>query len=88
MDAHGQAWCRPQNTDPDVVEEPLLDFSSGYVLRALDQFPRQGSKTPWKMRMSYAHDVVALRRGEVDDGGLVFGGTPARASAPSYRAAV
>lgn len=87
MDGHGQTWCRPENSDPDVVEEPLLDFTAGYVLRAVDQFPRQGSKTPWKMRMSYAHDVVALRRGEVDDGGIVFGGTRTRATAPSDRVA-
>ncbi len=83
LDAHGHAWIRPENADPDVTEEPMLDFTAGYVLRALDQFPQQGSKAPWKMRMSYAHDVVALRRGAVDDGAVVFGGTRAAAGAPA-----
>ncbi|MEO8798524.1 MAG: NAD(P)/FAD-dependent oxidoreductase, partial [Polyangiaceae bacterium] len=29
---------------------PLLDVSSGYVQRALDQMPKQGSKAPWYIR--------------------------------------
>lgn len=83
MAAHGYQWCRPENSDPDVEHEPLLDFNAGYVLRAIDAFPAQGSKTPWKMRMSYAHDVVALRRGELDDGSMVFGRAPAPAKVPA-----
>ena len=51
LEAHGQAWCRPQNTDPEVTTVPLLDFQAGYVLRSLDQFPTQGSKTPWKLSL-------------------------------------
>jgi len=37
------------------------------VLRAIDQFPRAGSRAPWRLGMNYAHDVVTLRHGKIDD---------------------
>jgi cation diffusion facilitator CzcD-associated flavoprotein CzcO len=81
MHDRGQAWCRPENNDPEVTEQPLLDFQAGYVLRSAHEFPSQGSKPPWTMRMSYLQDVVALKRGEVDDGVMVFGGSRVAAGA-------
>ncbi len=68
MDEHGRRVAVPENDDPTVEEEPLLDFSAGYVLRSVDQFPKQGSKAPWKLHMSYPRDLVALRHGPVTDG--------------------
>src|ERR1700689_4091791 len=47
MDRHGYAASIPRLDDPSVTPEPLIDFSSGYIHRAIDQFPRQGSKKPW-----------------------------------------
>ncbi len=58
--------------DPDVGEERLLTFSSGYVLRALDTLPKQGDREPWKLRQNYLYDVRSLRHGAVDDGVLRF----------------
>jgi len=58
--------------DPDVAEERLLTFSSGYVLRALDKLPKQGDREPWKLRQNYLYDVRSLRRGDLDDGVLRF----------------
>ncbi len=72
MDAHGYQEFRPVNDDPSVTEAPLLDFSAGYVLRSIDQFPRAGSRQPWRLGMSYAHDVLALRHGRIEDGALRF----------------
>jgi monooxygenase len=71
MDAHGYRRCAPE-IDPTVTEEPLLDFTSGYVLRSLDQFPKQGSKEPWKLRQNYVFDIRAIRRGPIDDGAMRF----------------
>jgi hypothetical protein len=76
MDEHGLRQCVPVNDDPSVEPEPLLDFDAGYVLRSIDQLPRAGSKAPWRLRMNYAVDVVALRFGKVDDGTMRFS-TPA-----------
>jgi cation diffusion facilitator CzcD-associated flavoprotein CzcO len=72
MDAHGYAYATPVRVDPDVREEPFLDFSAGYVLRALDKFPKQGSKRPWRLDQNYLLDAWAIRRDAVDDGAMVF----------------
>ena len=72
MDAHGYRRCMPQVTDPSVTEQPLLDFTSGYVQRSLDRFPKQGSKEPWKLRQNYAFDIRTIRRGAIDDGSMQF----------------
>jgi monooxygenase len=73
MDANGFDHCMPVNDDPTVTEAPLLDFAAGYVLRSIDEFPRAGSRRPWRLGMSYAHDVVTLRHGRIDDGTMRFG---------------
>jgi monooxygenase len=72
MDAHGFRRSVPE-VDSSVTEEPLLDFTSGYVLRSLDRFPKQGSKEPWKLRQNYIFDIRTIRRGPIDDGAMRFG---------------
>jgi cation diffusion facilitator CzcD-associated flavoprotein CzcO len=72
MDAHGYTQSVPEITDPTVTEAPLLDFTSGYVLRSLDKFPKQGSKEPWKLRQNYIFDMRSIRRGPIDDGAMQF----------------
>jgi len=81
MDAHGYDTCVPVNDDPAVTPQPLLDFQAGYVLRSIDDFPRAGSRAPWRLGQSYAHDVVTLRHGKIDDGSMRF----ARAVTPSTK---
>jgi cation diffusion facilitator CzcD-associated flavoprotein CzcO len=72
MDAHGYTKSVPEITDPTVTEAPLLDFTSGYVQRSLDQFPKQGSKEPWRLRQNYVFDLRAIRRGPLEDGAMQF----------------
>lgn len=50
----------------------FLDFSSGYVQRALDRFPRQGQTAPWLITQNYARDIFLMRHGKLEDGALVF----------------
>jgi monooxygenase len=71
MYARGHRQCVPQ-LDPSVLEQPLLSFTSGYVLRSLDQFPKQGSVEPWRLRQNYVFDVRTIRRGPIDDGTMRF----------------
>ena len=71
MDAGGYSSCLPE-ADPSVAEQPLLDFNSGYVLRSLDRFPKQGSREPWKLRQNYVVDIRSIRRGPIEDGTMKF----------------
>src|ERR1700712_4803380 len=79
MDRKGFAACTPRNNDPEVRELPWLDFSSGYVQRAAEVLPKQGSKKPWKLYQNYALDMVTLRFGAVNDGAMEFTKKPAAA---------
>jgi monooxygenase len=72
LDAHGYSQCVPVNDDPTITEVPLLNFDAGYVLRSVHEFPKAGSRAPWQLGMSYAHDLVKLRYGRIDDGALKF----------------
>jgi len=72
MDRHGYKQCMPHNIDPSIEQLPALDFSSGYVQRALPMLPKQGSKRPWRLFQNYAIDIVTLRFGKVDDGVMKY----------------
>jgi monooxygenase len=72
MDEGGYRQCAPHNRDPRVSERPFIDFSSGYVLRSIDKFPKQGSKAPWKLPQNYPMDILNLRFGSVEDGVMEF----------------
>jgi monooxygenase len=72
MDANGYVQATPVNHDPTVTPEPFLDLSSGYVLRSVDQFPKQGSKAPWRLYQNYPRDILMIRRSPIDDGALEF----------------
>ncbi len=80
MDAGGHEICTPGADDPANETRPLLDFAAGYVQRAMDTFPRQGSRAPWQLNMSYGKDVALLRAGPIADDALTFG---ARSAGPA-----
>ena len=77
MDANGHAVAVPRR-DPDEPEQPLIDFNSGYVLRHIGQFPKQGEKPPWRLYQNYARDIVLMRMGSVDDEAMEFRAAPQR----------
>jgi monooxygenase len=72
MDEHGYGYCVARNRDPSITAEPFIDFSSGYILRSIDQFPKQGSKAPWRLYQNYALDILSLRFRPLHDGVLQF----------------
>ncbi|MDQ3368094.1 MAG: NAD(P)/FAD-dependent oxidoreductase [Myxococcota bacterium] len=80
MDEHGHASVRPVR-DPSVGETPLIDFSSSYVQRVIDQFPRQGTESPWRLFQNYALDVWLIKHARVDDPALAFTQRPEAARA-------
>jgi monooxygenase len=79
MERRGHVQCAPHNADPTVEQRPLLDFDAGYVVRALAEMPKAGSKAPWRVYMNYIADLAAISLGRVDDGVMRFTGRAADA---------
>jgi cation diffusion facilitator CzcD-associated flavoprotein CzcO len=86
MQAHGYAQATPQLTDPSVEALPALDLSSGYIQRSVHEFPKQGSKKPWRLYQNYALDIMSLGLGKIEDGTMEL--KPARPRADRTAAAV
>ena len=73
MDAAGYDQVTPTPDSRALsTTKPLLDFSAGYVLRAVDDFPRQGACPPWQLAMNPNVDQAVLRDGAVEDPALRF----------------
>jgi monooxygenase len=67
MDARGYRVATPRAPDPSVETEPFIDLKSGYVLRSLDQLPKQATTRPWRLHQNYAQDIRLLKKGPIDD---------------------
>jgi len=80
MDRKGYAECTPRKHEA-VGTAPWMDFSSGYVTRAMAEFPKQGDKKPWKLYQNYALDLMTLKYGKVEDGVMEFTKRGAKAAA-------
>jgi monooxygenase len=76
MDANGFETVVVEHPGSDVEERPFMDFTPGYVLRSLDELPKQGSRKPWRLNQNYLRDVRLIRRGKIADEGLRFAKTP------------
>jgi cation diffusion facilitator CzcD-associated flavoprotein CzcO/pimeloyl-ACP methyl ester carboxylesterase len=51
----------------DGTQVSLIDLDAGYIRRGASQLPRQGAKTPWRLRQDYLRDFRLLRLGRVTD---------------------
>jgi monooxygenase len=71
MDATGTKVAIARR-DPQVGEIPFLDFTSGYVRRALPLLPKQGARRPWRLYQNYLLDLLTLRFGRIEDGTLTL----------------
>jgi monooxygenase len=71
MDEHGYRQGTPRH-DPNTPTQPFIDLKSGYVLRSLDKFPKQGLRAPWRLYQNYARDILTLRYGAIEDDAMEF----------------
>src|SRR5699024_9062377 len=78
IDAAGYGKWEPVNDDPSITEQPLSEFDAGSIKRSIHEFPRAGSRRPWRLGMNYLQDLLSLRYGRIDDGALRFSGDRAR----------
>ncbi|MFN2426797.1 MAG: flavin-containing monooxygenase [Candidatus Binatia bacterium] len=83
MERFGYAQATPRADDAVMETVPWLDFTSGYVVRAMEKFPRQGTRAPWRLHQNYARDLALLRFGRLEDGVLEFRSREAAAEGSS-----
>lgn len=55
-----------------ITRTPLLNLNSGYIHRSEHEFPKQGSKVPWKLYQNWFLDYYTLRIKSVKDHNLKF----------------
>jgi cation diffusion facilitator CzcD-associated flavoprotein CzcO len=71
MAAGGHQIVTPVAPEPALDSgdlAPLIDLEAGYIRRSIDELPRQGPFTPWRLRQNYLRDLPLMRRGPLTDG--------------------
>ena len=72
MDQKNYKYMVPKVIDEDLETIPLLNLNSGYIHRSENEFPRQGSKLPWRLYQNYFRDFKTLRINKLTDKELQF----------------
>jgi hypothetical protein len=91
MDRIGAVKVVPRWTEPELPDVPFMDLQSGYVLRSVKDFPKQGKEMPWRVHQNYFKDRRTFRAGAASYDGLEFCGRddqPVRTPAEAAPAAV
>jgi hypothetical protein len=83
MDRKGMRQVMPKNSDQTAAAPFVENFSSGYMERALASWPKQGSKSPWRVYQNYLRDAISLRCTSVNDDALEFSNPPQPSSNPA-----
>jgi monooxygenase len=79
MDRKGARQVTPRSGH-EVAAAPFVeDFNPGYIRRAAGNWPKQGSKPPWRVYQNYLRDIWSLKWSPVDNKALEFS-SPAEAS--------
>jgi cation diffusion facilitator CzcD-associated flavoprotein CzcO len=85
LDSKGIASATPRAMEADVGHGNVLSsLTSGYVLRGVDELPRQGRSRLWRVTHAYEVDKALLLDEPIDDGVLEF----AWIEPPAFKAAV
>ncbi len=83
MDRKGYEVAVPRDTENSRGDETILgSLDAGYIKRAEDRLPRQGTHGPWKASQDYLTDVKILRFEPIEDGYLEFDGQRSLAGQP------
>jgi monooxygenase len=82
MKRHGYNRCVPRRRQLDPTGKPFVSLTSDYVLRAVEQLPRQGPGDPWKLKRGYVSDRRSLGR-PIADHILEFSASPEPRGGPS-----
>jgi hypothetical protein len=85
MDQNKVRVAVAKDNENSLGEDTVMGaLDAGYVKRAADRLPRQGTHGPWKAAQNYLADVKVLRFDPIEDGYIEFDGrkTKVRGSEP------
>jgi cation diffusion facilitator CzcD-associated flavoprotein CzcO len=64
--------CSPQADSSTEVDNGFLSLTSGYVTRAQEHMPNQGTKAPWRLYNNYIRDRMQLGWSSLEDSNMKF----------------
>lgn len=76
MDRRGYRVCKPVCDSSKMDSRPLLNLTSGYVLRAAANLPKQAARQPWVIKQNYILDMLTMKLSRMEDGVLRFAKLP------------
>jgi cation diffusion facilitator CzcD-associated flavoprotein CzcO len=83
MDKKGVRQVTPQ-TRGETPAAPFVEkFTPGYMERALANWPKQGSKAPWRVYQNYIRDAISLKWSPVVNDALEFSNPAEAPSKPA-----
>jgi cation diffusion facilitator CzcD-associated flavoprotein CzcO len=83
MDRKGARQVTPNSGGETAAAHFVENFSAGYMQRSIENWPKQGSKAPWRVYQNYIRDAISLKWSAVDNGALEFSrplGAPSKAA--------
>jgi len=84
MDRKGVRQVTPKDRGESAAASFVEHFTPGYIQRALAGWPKQGSKSPWRVYQNYARDTISLKWKSVADGALDFSNPPQTSATPAF----
>jgi monooxygenase len=72
MDKKGARQVTPRRGQEAAVAPFVEKFNPGYMQRAVANWPKQGSKAPWRVYQNYLRDIWSLKWCPVDNKALEF----------------
>ena len=58
-----------ENSEKKVMQ---VGLESGYILRSIEEFPREGLHSPWKLRQNYFLDLFELKLSRLRNKNISF----------------
>jgi monooxygenase len=84
MDRKGVRQVMPKERGEGTAAPFVENFTPGYIERALANWPKQGSKSPWRVYQNYIRDTISLKWSSLDSGALEFSNPPQASSNPAF----
>jgi monooxygenase len=83
MDRRGVRQVTPKSGAELAAAQFVEHFTPGYIRRGSENWPKQGSRAPWRVHQNYIRDILSLRWSRIDNHALEFSNPRAEGSLPA-----